>query len=132
MEKIDKESREKIYFEIRFNFGGWGIDGSDELEMYVYEVLYFLPKNIRNFVTSNCMFVSDSPDEQAWHLSIEDIKKMGRIHIIFINIDLFKRDRKEIYWSILHEIGHSYLNHPTPMINDLTQEQADEQEKKSR
>jgi Zn-dependent peptidase ImmA (M78 family) len=92
---------------VRQAFGGRLVGGMYMKKM-VCQALLVLPSELIEQVSSKVWFISSSDD--AWAMTFKGTEIKDR-HLIFLSEDLLRQDTKQIYYTILHEIGHVVLNH---------------------
>ena len=91
------------------NSFGHKLIGNSHMKKMVLTTLSFFPKDIVNFVTKNCWFVSSFEDGWAFTLRGDDLKRTE--YLIFLSDELLSQNSDQIIWTIAHEIGHVILGH---------------------
>src|SRR3989344_318807 len=77
--------------------------GSQDMKLKVCEVLALMPREIVNYITSNCWFMASLPDAYAFTFTGNDLWDQ---HLIFLSDELLDQEKESIYYTIAHEIGH--------------------------
>jgi len=84
-----------------------------------------LPSEIIQEVTSRVWIIS-SPDD-AWAMTFQGEEIKNR-HLIFLSEDLLRQDEEQIFYTILHEIGHVILKHRNSIGFEQTETEIKKQE----
>ena len=84
-----------------------------------------VPKKIANRVLEECLFLMPSPGMMGFRISK---KLLQGSNAIVLSEKLLEKDQKYIVLTILHEVGHFYLNHKNPVIDQLSEEEERKQE----
>ncbi len=82
--------------------------GNAFMREQVCTTLLLLPSAMVEKVCKTVWFISSPEDAWAFTFRGEDLKHR---HLIFLSEDLFRQDESQIFYTILHEIGHVLLNH---------------------
>ena len=102
--------------------------GNFKMKRQVCKALSFMPKNIIDFVTRNCWFMSSMEDAWAFTFTGNDLKDQ---HLIFLSDELLLQDEQQIRYSIAHEIGHVILKHRNSVLMKQTKEEVSKQEREA-
>jgi len=102
----------------------------DKQHEAVLSVLQKIPLGVVDFLSENVIFISDSEYNWAWSLNRSDFSKIGR-GIIFLSDEIFRKTKKEMEFTISHEIAHQYLRHKSPIFNMLPEKVTERQEKEA-
>jgi hypothetical protein len=86
--------------------------GKLRMKKMVCETLLNLPSDIIKYVTGNIWFISSLEDAWAFTFKGSDIKDQ---YLVILSDELFEQDKKQIRYTILHEIGHAILGHKNSM-----------------
>ncbi|MBI2621189.1 MAG: ImmA/IrrE family metallo-endopeptidase [Candidatus Levybacteria bacterium] len=113
--------------EIYHEFNG-KLVGTKRMKLAVCEVLSEMPKNITSKITKTCWFMSSLEDAWAFTFTGDDLKSQ---HLIFLSDDLLLQNKKQIYHSIAHEIGHVILGHRNSVLERQSKKEIRKQEKEA-
>ena len=102
--------------------------GSKQMKAYICETVSLMPDEIIKFVTKNCWFVASFEDAWAFTFTGNDLKNQ---HLIFLSDELLRENKKQIFYSIAHEIGHVMLNHRNSTLVSQTREEIRKQEEEA-
>ena len=100
--------------------------GKFEMKKCVCETLSLMPKNIIDFITKNCWFMSSMEDAWAFTFTGNDLRDQ---HLIFLSDDLLTQSKSQICYSIAHEIGHVVLKHRNSVLMRQSKVEIKRQEK---
>lgn len=84
------------------------IIGSKRTKQLVAEAVSKLPKDLQKYVTHHIWFFSTADDAYAYAFHGKDLLDQ---HFIFLSDELLAQDLSQIYYTVLHEIGHIILGH---------------------
>lgn len=110
--------------EISHAFSG-RLVGKLPMRAIVCETVLLLPSDMIQYVTGNVWFISSPEDAWAFTFRGADIKER---HLVILSEELFEQDKKQIQYTILHEIGHVILQHKNSIGYEQTQSEIDQQE----
>lgn len=102
--------------------------GTKEMKLYVCEVLSRMPKSIIKHIVKNCWFLSSMDDAWAFAFTGSDLKGQ---HLVFLSDDLLSAHRKQVYYSIAHEIGHVMLRHRNSILEKQSKKEIKKQEREA-
>jgi hypothetical protein len=102
--------------------------GSPYMKEMVCRACLLLPSEIIQEVTSRVWVIS-SPDD-AWAMTFRGEELTNR-HLIFLSEDLLRQDEAQIFYTILHEIGHVILEHRNSIGFEQTQTEITKQEEEA-
>ena len=100
--------------------------GTKKMKIYVCEVLSKMPKPVISYVTRNCWFMSSMDDAWAFTFTGNDLRDQ---HLIFLSDELLHQHKKQVYYSIAHEIGHVVLGHRNSVFEKQSKIEIRRQEK---
>lgn len=112
---------------IRRSFSGRLI-GSLKMREQVCKTLLCLPSDMIKQTTSCVWFIS-FPDN-AWALTFKG-SDVADQHLVFISHELLAENPKKIKYTILHELGHVFLNHRNSMGFYQTDSEINQQEREA-
>lgn len=112
---------------VRESFNG-RLMGTISMKKIVCETVLFLSPQMFENVTRNVWFISSPEDAWAFTFNGSDIEKQ---HLIILSDELFQQDKKQIQFTILHEIGHVILKHRNSMGLKQTKSEINRQEKEA-
>jgi len=110
---------------VHYKFGGIGLFGDAKMKMAVCEAISRFPDEVIEFATEKCWFVSNT--SEYWAFSISG-KHLSNKYLIFLTPALFEKLHEFVLETIAHEIAHAYLKHKSPVLDDLTDIEAIDQE----
>ena len=84
------------------------IVGTKRTKKLVAQAVLKLPKEMQSHVTHHLWFFSTDDQAYAYAFHGNDLKDQ---HFIFLSDDLLAQHLGQIYYTILHEIGHIILEH---------------------
>lgn len=113
--------------DIKVAFGGRLI-GSSYAKKMVVETLVNYPKEVIEYITKHCWFLSSDPEAWAYTFTGNDLKDK---HLIFLSDELLEEDESQIKFTIAHEIGHVVLGHKNSINYRQTKEEINQQEKEA-
>lgn len=93
--------------QIKKSFGG-KIVGTDSTKNLIAQTVGRLSENQINYATRHIWFFSTPKDTWAYAFHGNDLKDQ---HIIYLSDELLSEPREQIEYTILHELGHIFLNH---------------------
>lgn len=99
--------------------------GRHVMKKSVIEAIQKLPEVLSDKITKNVWFVSSFDD--AWGFVLTGTELQGK-HLIFLSDELFQEPKKQIEYTILHEIGHVILNHRNAILKPQTKQESEKQE----
>ena len=99
--------------------------GSSRMREYVCKAVAKLSREEQTFVTHSCWFVGSMEDAWAFAFTGNDLKDQ---HLIFLSEELLRQDEKQIFYSIIHEIGHVMLGHRNSVFSKQTKQEIKFQE----
>ena len=102
--------------------------GNALMKKRVCKMLSIMPKNIINYVTSNCWFFASMEDAWAFTFTGNDLKNQ---HLIFLSDELLFQNQYQISYTIAHEIGHVILGHRNSVLENQSKEEIKKQEKEA-
>lgn len=102
--------------------------GSQKMKSLVSETLELMEDEIIAYITSNCWFFGSMGGALAYTFTGNDLKNM---HIIFLSDELFTYHKKQIMFTIAHEIGHVVLGHRNSVFEKQTKREIKLQEKEA-
>lgn len=102
--------------------------GSLKMKKNVCFIVSKLPVKLQEFITKNCWFVSSMEDAYGFVLRGDDLKNK---YLIFLSDDLFNDSSKQIYHTIVHEIGHVILKHENSILRMQTKFEIKRQEEEA-
>jgi hypothetical protein len=107
--------------------GGKAI-GTPFTKTMIYETILLLPDEITEYVARHVWFFSSH--EEAWGYTFHgnDLKDK---HFIFLSDELFRQEKSQIKFTILHEIGHIILKHENSIGRKQTQTEIKLQEREA-
>lgn len=91
----------------------------------VYKTLLLLPPETIENVCAKVWFISSPEDAWAFTFRGSEIKDRS---LIILSEDLFLQDKKQIQYTILHELGHVILNHRNSIGFEQTDTEIEQQE----
>jgi Zn-dependent protease with chaperone function len=95
------------------------------MKVQVCEALAKMPEEIREYITTNCWFISSLADAWAFAFTGNDLANQ---HLIFLSDELLQQDVSQIRFTIAHEIGHIVLKHRNSVKLIQTQTEIKRQE----
>ncbi len=104
------------------------IVGRTQTKEYICETLLLMPREIVDFVTKNCWFISSMKDAYAFAFTGNDLKDQ---HLVFLSDELLMQDIDQIHYSIAHEIGHVILGHRNSVLVLQSKEEVRQQEREA-
>jgi len=99
--------------------------GKRQMQEAVISALTLLPNDLADQVTKTVWFVSNFDD--AWGFTL-DSKDLGQRHLVFLSDELFFEPRQQVYYTILHELGHVVLGHRNAFFKPQTRQETEKQE----
>jgi len=108
-------------------FGG-KLVGSRVLKKNVCEVLARMEEDIILYITKNCWFFGSTEDAWAFTLTGNDLRDQ---HLIIIGDELLMQSRRQIQYTIAHEIGHVMLRHRNSILERQSKSEIKHQEKEA-
>lgn len=102
--------------------------GKPLMKSYVCETILLLPLKYREYITKNCWFISSMSNAWAFAFTGNDLINK---HLIFLSDELLHQDKKQIQYTIIHEIGHVILGHKNSVERIQTQSEIKIQEKEA-
>ena len=99
------------------------------MKQMVFGSLQVFPDDIAHFVSKYCWFISSFEDGYAFVIKGDEIKK-GE-YLIFLSDELLKENEKQIYYTIVHEIGHVVLGHRNSIGEVQSKKDVKKQEKEA-
>ncbi|MCL4354803.1 M48 family metalloprotease [Patescibacteria group bacterium] len=99
--------------------------GTFEMKLHVCKVLANMPREVIEFVTKSCWFMSSMDDSWAYAFRGDDLKNQ---HLIFLSDHLLSQDEAQIHYTVAHEIGHAYLRHRNSVFINQSKEEIRQQE----
>jgi hypothetical protein len=114
--------------EIWYKNGGYLTLDNEQLRGLVALALSKVPKKIADRVVEECIFLMPSPEMMGFFLSKR--VQEGR-NAIVLSEKLLEEDQKDTILTILHEVGHFYLNHKSPILDMLSEQEDRKQEEDS-
>ena len=102
--------------------------GNYFMKAVVCETLYKMPDAIIEYVTKNCWFFASMEDAWAFTFTGNDLKNQ---HLIFLSDELLFQDKKQIKFTIAHEIGHVILRHRNSILEKQSKEEIKMQERQA-
>jgi hypothetical protein len=102
--------------------------GTKHMKEFVCSTLALMPKEIINYITKTCWFLSSMDDAWAFAFTGNDLKDQ---HLIFLSDDLLSQHAQQIRYSIAHEIGHIILKHRNSVLERQTKREIKKQEKEA-
>ena len=108
-------------------FGG-KLVGDNQTKRLVCETLLLMPPKVIGYVTKNCWFLSSTTDAWAYTFHGQDIPGQ---HLIFLSDELLKQHKKQIQYTIAHEVGHVILGHRNSVNYRQTRREIQKQEKEA-
>lgn len=99
--------------------------GRHVMKIHVCAALLKMPPEIINYVTKNCWFFASMEDAYGYTFTGNDLKDM---HLIFLSDELLFQDKKQIQYTIIHEIGHVILKHRNSVLERQSKEEIRKQE----
>lgn len=118
------ENKEKMIFRA---FNG-KLVGGPLLKKWVCKTLSIMNREIIEFVTQNCWFVSSMEDAYGFTFTGNDLRNA---HLIFLSEELFYQNHNQIQYTIAHEIGHVILGHRNSTLEAQTKKEVKEQERQA-
>lgn len=100
--------------------------GTQRTKRLIAQALLLLPKDIVNYLTQKCWFLSSTDDSWAYAFNGNDVLNQ---HFIFLSDELLAQDREQITYTILHEVGHIILGHKNSIGYKQTKMEIRRQEK---
>lgn len=113
--------------EIRTAFRG-RLVGNNFMKQVVCEAVAKLPEEMVEYTTKHIWFFSSDEDAYGYAFNGNDLKDK---HMIFLSDILFHEPKPQIFYTILHEIGHIILNHKNSIGFTQTKEEIKAQEEES-
>jgi len=111
--------------EIWYNDAGIVSLDNDKVRSLIARLLSKVPKDVADKVLEECLFIMPMFDEIGFHLPKNILQNKC---VIAFSESLLKEDDKNIVHIGLHEIAHFYLDHKSPLLEDLSDEEAKKQE----
>jgi hypothetical protein len=99
--------------------------GNYFVKQQVLEAVLKLPVDLKEYVTKNVWFLSSSPDAWAYTFHGKDVPDK---YLIILTDELFTQPKKQIQYTILHEIGHVTLKHRNSIGYKQTRQEISRQE----
>lgn len=100
--------------------------GPSIMKEHVCQTLALMPREIINQITGSCWFVSAFEDAWGFTFTGNDFANQ---HLIFLSEDLLRQERRQIQFTIAHEIGHVILKHRNSVFVNQTQSEIRRQER---
>jgi Zn-dependent peptidase ImmA (M78 family) len=113
--------------QIKEDFGG-KLVASDFAKNLIIQAVAKLPEDKINYLTQNVWFFCSLPETWAYAFHGNDLKDK---HLIFLSDDLFNEPENQIFYTVLHEIGHILLNHKNSIGFKQTKEEINQQEEEA-
>lgn len=110
----------------------WDLDGgmftidNTDLRLVVSKALSCVPQKVVDYLMEKCLIFSNWQSAAASYIPNKYIK--GK-HMIILSDEMLNGDETQTYELILHECAHSWLRHKSPLLGNLTVEEAERQEK---
>lgn len=104
------------------------LTGSNYARKIIREVLSIFPHDIYKHIDENVWFICSFDDAWAYTFDSGDLR--GR-KLIFLSDELLARDKKQIMYTIAHEIGHVVLGHKNSIYKNQTHHEVKTQEKEA-
>lgn len=100
--------------------------GNDKLRGLIANALSKVPKVVADRVSKDCFILMPMYDyEFGYHISKSLLQNKC---IIAFPEKLLEKDEKSIIHTVLHEIAHHYLDHKSPMLEMMSNEEEKRQE----
>lgn len=109
---------------------GHKLIGSPRMEKVVCETILVFPDEIIEFITKNCWFVGSFEDGWAFAIRGDELKRNE--FLIYLSDQLFVQRKRDIRYTIAHEIGHVVLGHKNSILELQTKQEIRKQEKQAR
>jgi Zn-dependent peptidase ImmA (M78 family) len=108
---------------------GHKLIGSSHMEKVVCETLLIFPDKIIDHITKNCWFVGSFEDGTSFALRGDELEKDE--FLIYLSDQLFLQSKKDIRYTIAHEVGHVVLGHKNSIREVQTKQEIKRQEKQA-
>ena len=133
LERIQRASSPRKFMKytlgkIRRAFGHKLI-GNSNMEKVVCETLLIFPDKIIDHITKNCWFVGSFEEGTAFTLRGDELKRNE--YLIYLSDQLFVQSKKDMRYTIAHEIGHAVLGHKNSILESQTKQEIRRQEKQA-
>ncbi len=115
--------------EIRGRLGCMCLLVDVKMEQEIYETLSHLPEEVIGYVVDNCWFVGGSSD--IYDAFTIPGKHVANKYIVCLPAKISDKLDAEIQRIIIHEIGHCYLKHKSPSLDNLSKEERNKQEEEA-
>lgn len=94
--------------QVQYILGGCLIDGTNRFKNLIRKAFECLPQEIVDFCEENIYFLSPARENRACAFDAKSLKDKW---IIVVDSSELAKSDEEIISTIIHEIGHVYLNH---------------------
>lgn len=112
---------------LQYRFGG-RILAEESAKDLITEALLYLPSDILEFLIDRVWFFGSTTDAWAYTFDGNDLSDQ---YFIFLSEDLFRQARRQIFYTVLHEVGHIVLKHKNSINYRQSPEQIAQQEKQA-
>lgn len=102
--------------------------GNNLLRYLVAGALSKVPKGVTDRVLKKCLFWMPTCDEEGCFISEELLRGKG---LIALPEKLIHKDEESVERIILHEVAHRHLDHKSPFLSRLSEEEARKQEEEA-
>jgi len=102
------------------------ITGSKKAITIINETVIFFPKEVKEYLINNAWFICSFDDAWAYTFDSDDLRNRK---LIFLSDELFVQSKKQIIYTIAHEIGHVFLGHRNSIYEDQSHNEVNIQEK---
>jgi hypothetical protein len=127
--KLVEKAIKYSWKEVDYAFGSMNNQVSDEFRIMLDEALTKIPAEIVDWASKSIIFVSSRDDCHGYFVNRKDWKTVRGF--VFLCEVLKNKSKEEQASTIVHEIAHAKLNHRSPILCDLSQEDQERQEKEA-